>query len=170
MMLLRFAMMMLTGEASTVTAASADVKAVRAMASGKWLVATNRTGNTFTLSRKAYYGRMGGHRTRRRRHRHRRRRQTFNRRRRRLAKPKAVVDAEERLKDHSVKVGHWDTFCANLACIEEEAWVLHGYYCSPALAHQAHHKAMVKQAALAAIVKQVCGTRYELSFVCLPLC
>ena len=61
MMLLRFAMMMLTGEASTVTAASADVKAVRAMASGKWLVATNRAGNTFTLSRKAYYGRMGGH-------------------------------------------------------------------------------------------------------------
>ena len=169
MMLLRFAMVMLTGEASTVTAASADVKAVHAMANGAPLVATNRTGNTFTLSRKAYYGRMGGHRIRRRRHR--RRRQTaFNRRRRRLAKPQAVVDAERGLKRHSVKVGDWDTFCANLACIERVAGLLHGYYCSPALAHQAHHKAMVKQAALAAIVKKVRGTRCELSFVCSPLC
>ena len=163
-------MVVLTGEVSTVTAASADANAVRAMANGDWLRATNRSGNVFKLSRKGYYGRMGGHRIRRRRHRHRRGRRTFNRRRRRLAKPMAVVAAERRLKDHSVKVGDWDTFCANLACIEREAEVLHGYYCSPALAHQAHHKAMVKQAALAAIVKQVCGTRYELSFVCLPLC
>ena len=169
-MLLRVAMVVLTGEASTVTAASADVKAVRAMASGKWLFATNRTGNTFTLSRKGYYGKIGGHRIRRRRHRHRRRRQTFNRRRRRLAKPQAVVAVEEHLKHHSVKVGDWDSFCANLTRIERVAGSLHGYYCSPALAHQAHHKAMVKQAALAAIVKQVCRTRCELSFVCLPLC
>ena len=59
-MLLRVAMVVLTGEASTVTAASADANAVRAMANGAPLVATNRTGNTFTLSRKGYYGRMGG--------------------------------------------------------------------------------------------------------------
>ena len=47
-MLLRVAMVVLTGEASTVTAASADANAVRAMANGAPLVATNRTGNTFT--------------------------------------------------------------------------------------------------------------------------
>ena len=168
-MLLRVAMVVLTGEASTVTAASADANAVRAMANGAPLVATNRTCNTFTLSRKGYYGRMGGHRIRRRPHRH-RRKTAFNRRRRRLAKPQAVVDAERGLKRHSVKVGDWNTFCANLACIERVAGLLHGYYCSPALAHQAHHKAMVKQAALAAIVKKVRGTRCELSFVCSPLC
>ena len=169
-MLLRVAMVVLTGEASTVTAASADANAVRAMANGAPLVATNRTGNTFALSRKGYYGGMEVHRIRRRRHRHRRGRRTFKRRRRRLAKPQAVVAAEEHLKDHSVKVGDWNTFRASLARIEKEAGVLHGYCCSPALAPQAHHKAMVKQAAVAAIVKQVCGTRCELSFVCLPLC
>ena len=64
-MLLRVAMVVLTGEASTVTAASADANAVRAMANGAPLVATNRTGNTFTLSRKGYYGRMAGHNLRR---------------------------------------------------------------------------------------------------------